>query len=69
AGDGADAAPAVHVVRPGAPGAIDRLAASAPVALAAGLAGAWAPGRHALVVKGLGTLATCVVVDNQPIPE
>lgn len=69
AGDGADAAPAVHVVRPGAPGAIDRLAASAPVALAAGLAGAWPAGRHALVVKGLGTLATCVVVDNQPIPE
>ncbi|WP_080414982.1 beta-ketoacyl synthase N-terminal-like domain-containing protein [Burkholderia ubonensis] len=65
----ADTAPAVHVVRPGAPGTIDRLAASAPIALAEGLAGAWRPGLHALVVKGLGALATCVIVDNQPVRE
>jgi 3-oxoacyl-[acyl-carrier-protein] synthase II len=64
-----DVAPEVHVVQPGTSGAIDRLAATAPLALAEGLAGAWRPGLHALVAKGLCPLATCVVVDNRTARE
>ncbi|WLE59400.1 hypothetical protein GIY62_01475 [Burkholderia plantarii] len=58
--------PELHLIAPGLPGAIDRLAAGAPLALAEGLgdglAGSWRPGLHALVVKGLGPVATCVLV-------
>ncbi|MEX3628164.1 MAG: beta-ketoacyl synthase N-terminal-like domain-containing protein [Burkholderia sp.] len=55
----------LHLVRPGAPDAIDRLAAGAPVALAEGLADGWCPGLHALVVRGLGAVTSCVLVDNE----
>ncbi|MCQ0040225.1 hypothetical protein, partial [Burkholderia glumae] len=54
--------PALHLVAPGLPGAVERLAAGAPLALAEGLAGRWQPGLHALVVKGLGPVTTCVLV-------
>jgi 3-oxoacyl-[acyl-carrier-protein] synthase II len=57
--------PRIHLVRPG--GGIDTpdyLAASAPIHLIQQVIGQEAPGLHAIVAGGLGTGASCLVVEK-----
>jgi 3-oxoacyl-[acyl-carrier-protein] synthase II len=56
--------PLVHVVYPGRKGAVDHLAATAPIYLVENIIEAGAPGLHALIVKGFGASVACLLVEK-----
>ncbi|HEV7372759.1 beta-ketoacyl synthase N-terminal-like domain-containing protein [Arenibaculum sp.] len=59
-----DRHPAVHLVRPEGGGAVDHLAATAPIRLVDAIVGNGEPGLHALVVRGFGASAACLLVEK-----
>lgn len=58
--------PTVHLIRPSVSGVVDYLAAGAPVHLADVILAPGSAGAHALVVRGWGPAAACLLVEAGP---
>jgi 3-oxoacyl-[acyl-carrier-protein] synthase II len=56
--------PEIHFVRPAGAGAVDHLAATAPIRLAEAVVEGGRPGLHALVARGFGPAAACLLVEK-----
>lgn len=57
--------PIIHLLYPGRKGRVDHLAATAPVHLVETIIERGPPGAYALIVKGFGTSAVCLLVEKQ----
>jgi 3-oxoacyl-[acyl-carrier-protein] synthase II len=65
-GRGPSHEPVVHIVYPGRKGAVDHMAATAPIYLVENIVEAGPPGLHALIVKGFGPSVVCLLVEKSP---
>lgn len=54
----------IHLVRPAGAGAVDHLAATAPIRLIEAVVEGGRPGLHALVARGFGPAAACLLVEK-----
>lgn len=57
--------PIVHLLYPGRKGCVDHLAATAPIHLVETIIEGEPPGVYALIVKGFGTSAVCLLVEKR----